>query len=99
MISVAEQTTLDLPFSMRGTGFIFLFCAPESRKVPARAVDRGRKDPAQLLVFVDGLGKQSTGFRAPMAMPRRRAIEERTCSTSSFSPSISLLLRTSAVRV
>src|SRR5438132_6665762 len=32
-------------------------------------------------------------------MPSRRAIEDRTCSASSLSPSISLLLRTSAVRV
>ena len=34
-----------------------------------------------------------------MSMPRRLAMEERTCSASSFSPSISLLLRTSAVSV
>ncbi len=34
-----------------------------------------------------------------MSMPRRRAMDERTWPASSFSPSISLLLRTSAVRV
>ena len=34
-----------------------------------------------------------------MSMPRRRAIEERTCCPSSASPSISLLLSTSSVRV
>ena len=34
-----------------------------------------------------------------MSMPRRRAIEERTWSRSSISPSISLDLRTSSVRV
>jgi integrase len=34
-----------------------------------------------------------------MSIPSRRAIEERTCSLSSFSPSISLDLRTSSVKV
>ena len=34
-----------------------------------------------------------------MSMPRRRAIEERTWSRSSFSPSISLDLMTSSVRL
>ena len=33
-----------------------------------------------------------------MSMPRRRAIEERTCHASSCSPSISLDLRTSSVK-
>src|SRR5271156_3536460 len=34
-----------------------------------------------------------------MSIPKRRAIDERTWSASSFSPSISLLLRTSEVSV
>jgi len=42
---------------------------------------------------------RSAGLRAPMSMPRRRAIDERTCPASSLSPSISLLLTTSAVSV
>jgi len=40
---------------------------------------------------------RSTGARAPMSTPSRRAIEERTDATSSCSPSISLVLMTSSV--
>jgi hypothetical protein len=49
--------------------------------------------------FDDAFDMRSAGLSAPISMPRRRAIEDRTCSASSFSPSISLLLSTSAVRV
>ena len=35
---------------------------------------------------------RSAGVSAPMSMPRRRASDERTCSASRFSPSISLRL-------
>ena len=42
---------------------------------------------------------RSAGVNAPISMPRRRAIDERTWSRSSFSPSISLDLMTSSVSV
>src|ERR1039457_6147838 len=42
---------------------------------------------------------RSAGLSAPISIPRRRAIEALPCPAASRSPSISLLLSTSAVRV
>jgi hypothetical protein len=41
---------------------------------------------------------RSTGATAPLSTPKRRAMDERTDSTFSTSPSISLVLTTSSVK-
>ena len=73
----------------------------EACQAKSRSPVSGRSYPrvASSIISTTPSTSRSAGVRPPMSMPRRRAMEERTCSASSASPSISLDLSTSWVSV
>ena len=97
---------LDLVRSMRAAKKVFIWSP-----VPVCGSSISEVQAWEVLVHAGpaGLPKSSTmstkpstcrsvGANAPMSTPRRRAMDERTESGLSFSPSISLVLSTSSVR-
>src|SRR5215471_15878563 len=65
-------------------------CQPNSR---SSVKDRSQRPVASSIISTTPSTLRSAGLRPPMSKPRRRATDERTCSASRFSPSISLVFQ------